>query len=64
MEVSANAAVQAVLSVNRAQQTQEAQLAMLGKAMAMEKSTVQGLLNALPQLATSGTVGTRLHAIA
>ena len=40
----------------------------MSKALALEVSSIQGLIAALPQpqpqLATQGTVGTRLHAIA
>ena len=66
MDVSPAAAVQAVLATSRAQQASEVQMQVLSKALSLEASTVQGLLAALPQpqLATQGTVGTRLHAIA
>ena len=66
MDVSPAAAVQAVLATNQVQQAGAAQMQVLSKALSLEASTVQGLLAALPQpqLATQGTVGTRLHAIA
>lgn len=67
MDVSPTAAVQAVLATNQVQQVNTAQIEVLSKAMSLEASTKQGLLNTLPEvpkLATTGTVGTRLHAIA
>ncbi len=67
MDVSPAAAVQSVLAASQTQQVGEAQLQMLSKALSLEAASVQGLIAALPEpprLATSGTVGTRLHAIA
>ena len=67
MDVSPAAAVQAVLATNQVQQAGAAQMQVLSKALSLEASTVQGLLASLPEqprLATQGTVGTRLHAIA
>lgn len=68
MDISPAAAAQAVLATSHAQKTSAAQMQVLSKALALEVSSIQGLLAALPQpqpqLATQGTVGTRLHAIA
>lgn len=67
MDISPAAAVQAVLATNQSQQASAVQMQVLSKALALEASTVKGLLAALPEqprLATQGTVGTRLHAIA
>lgn len=66
MDISPTAAVQAVMATSQAQQANAAQLQVLSKALSLEASSVQGLLASLPQpqLATQGTVGTRLHAIA
>lgn len=66
MDISPAAAVQAVMATNQTQQATAAQLQVLSKALSLEASTVKGLLATLPQpqLATHGTVGTRLHAIA
>ena len=69
MDISPASAVQSVLATSKVQQVNAAQMAVLSKALELEATTAQGMLATLPQpqqpqLATQGTVGTRLHAIA
>lgn len=69
MDISPASAVQSVIATSKVQQINAAQMAVLSKALELEATTAQGMLATLPQrqqpqLATQGTVGTHLHAIA
>jgi hypothetical protein len=70
MNVSASGLTQAALAVTGAQTAQAVQVSVLKKAMNIEASNAQALLQALPQpaqqlpLATQGSVGTQLNTMA
>lgn len=64
MEISAESAVGAAQSMQTATVVQEKQNLLLRKVLDSQAQTITSLVDSIPKLATSGSVGTQLHAIA
>ncbi|MFT4101183.1 MAG: putative motility protein [Burkholderiaceae bacterium] len=65
-DLTINAAISAVMAMQRVRSVNEAQLLMYRKALDLSAASVQSMIETLPQpaLATSGTLGTRLNVYA
>ena len=64
MEISAESTVSVAQNLQTATLFQEKQNVLLRKTLDNQAQTIMSLVDSVPQLATSGSVGTRLHAIA
>jgi hypothetical protein len=64
MDISIESTVSATLSLQSAGVAQQQQNLLLRKALDNQAQTITGLIDSIPKLATSGTVGTQLHVTA
>lgn len=64
MDISAENTVGAALSLQTATVHAEKQNVLLRKTLDNQAQTIMSLVDSVPKLATSGSVGTKLHEIA
>ena len=64
MDMSIESTVSAALSLQGATAAQEQQNLLLRKVLDHQAQAIAGLMDSMPQLATVGTVGTKLHVTA
>ncbi|THG79297.1 putative motility protein [Pseudomonas sp. A-1] len=64
MSISVEGMASAALAMQQQQLSQNIQTSVLKKALDAESSTTTQLLQSMPQLATEGTLGTRINTYA